>query len=237
LSVAKEYLLQEIARLAALDGGIPPGQIKFASATGIGSHKWRGVYWARWGDALTEAGFLPKEWSFKLDSNSLLTTIASIVLEQRKLPTKSELEMLRQQGTNLPTYSTIIRHFGSQDGLIAALRALSSANPSFSDLDNLLPKKPVVESTVSNKVPDGWVYLLKSGENYKIGRSENLERRIKQINIALPETTILFHAVQTDDPPGIEAYWHKRFADRRLNGEWFKLSKQDVASFKRRKFM
>jgi Meiotically up-regulated gene 113 len=237
LRVAKEYLLQEIARLAALDGGTPPGQTKFSSATGIETHKWRGVYWARWGDALTEAGFSPKEWNSKLDSNSLLTTIASIVLEQRKLPTKSEFEILRRQGANLPTYSAIGRHFGSQDGLIDALRALSSNNSSFSDLENLLPKKPVVESTVGNKIPDGWVYLLKSGENYKIGRSEDLERRVKQINVALPETTILFHAVQTDDPSGIEAYWHKRFADRRLNGEWFKLSKQDVAAFKRRKFM
>lgn len=81
------------------------------------------------------------------------------------------------------------------------------------------------------------MYLLRSGKYYKIGKSNFAERRFAEISLQMPERAQLVHKITTDDPTGIERYWHTRFADQRANGEWFALSSSDIKAFKRRKFM
>jgi hypothetical protein len=76
----------------------------------------------------------------------------------------------------------------------------------------------------------GYAYLMKAGRFYKIGRTNALGRRERELVIRLPEPAKVIHSIKTDDPGGIEEYWHRRFQDRRKNGEWFELTAQGLAA-------
>jgi Meiotically up-regulated gene 113 len=89
----------------------------------------------------------------------------------------------------------------------------------------------------------GQVYLARMGQYYKVGMSRAVGRRIAELERHQPEPLTLVHALQTDDPEGIERYWLDRFEKegkkvtkkgKLLNGEWFSLSHDDVAALKRR---
>jgi len=78
---------------------------------------------------------------------------------------------------------------------------------------------------------------MKSGEYYKIGHSSAPGRREYELGSHRPEGIKTVHTIKTDDPEGIEAYWHNRFREKRKRGEWFHLTRGDVQAFKRRKLM
>lgn len=233
----RNHIISEIRRIAAANGGKPPGKGAFQSQTGIGESKWSGVYWSKWGDALKEAGFAANEWTKRRDTVQLTEQFAQITLTLGRVPTVRELKLLRRNGdATVPSPGIISEHFQGQEGVVEALRELSYRNPTYERLRDLLPAPKTLDRQPKVTWSDGWVYLVKSGEFFKIGRSDEIERRLKEIKVALPDKAILFHSIQTDDPAGIEAYWHRRFADRRANGEWFKLTSADIAAFTRRKF-
>jgi len=57
----------------------------------------------------------------------------------------------------------------------------------------------------------GYVYLMKSGKYYKIGRTSALGRREYELGIQLPDKVTTVHTIKTNDPLGIEAYWQAFF--------------------------
>ena len=233
----RDEIIAHIQQLAAAHGRAP-GQMMFKRETGIPDHAWLGKFWARWSDALTDAGFNPNAWQSRLDPDEVLKGVIGGIRHFGHLPSRSELMMYRQINPAAPSEKAIKRHFGRRNDLVAALAKRAIDDPDYADIAPVLPAVlPIPDPPrVSAKTVDGYVYLIKSGEYFKVGRSNDAERRFKQISIALPNKAELYHAIKTDDPPGIEAYWHRRFDDRRANGEWFKLSASDVAAFRRRKF-
>ncbi|MDO8296411.1 MAG: GIY-YIG nuclease family protein [Caulobacter sp.] len=211
----------------------------FERETGIGAHQWSGKFWARWSDAISEAGHEPNKRTERLDSQVILAQIVDACRHYGHLPTKAELQLYGKDGNGFPSSNAILRNIGRRSAVIAALAKLAVDDASYADIGAMLPGSGDVAHAAypsASKTPEGFVYLIKSGDFYKVGRSDDLERRVKEIRVSLPDKATLVHSIRTDDPAGIEAYWHRRFHGRRANGEWFKLSSLDVAAFKKRKF-
>jgi len=235
--IERDQIIALIRRLAASNGQAP-GQKLFRAQTGVGERSWRGLYWARWSDALQEAGFEPNQKTSKFSSDDVLDGVVAACRKLGRLPTGADLQVLRRSDPGFPHPNVVKTHFGRRGNLIAALATRAVDNPAFADIVTFLPSVApnVITPSAAAKPIDGSVYLINSGDFFKVGRSDDAERRFKEIRVALPEKAELYHSIRTDDPSGIETYWHRRFDHRRVNGEWFKLTAADVAAFKRRKF-
>jgi len=151
-----------------------------------------------------------------------------------------ELQLRRRNDPTFPSHKTF-RKFGSKQHFAAKILDYCNSRAGYADIIALCNSMAAGHSGEPDKDESdeafGFVYLLRSGRHFKIGHSNSVGRREYELAIQLPERVTLIHAIRTDDPAGIEAYWHKRFDDKRGNGEWFALTAADVRAFRRRKFM
>ena len=233
----RDQLLSEIRRIASESGGSPPGKQRFESETGIREHEW-GKCWARWGDALTEAGFKPNTWTQQLPEQELLEKLAAFVRELGRFPVIRELKLKAVRDSNFPSAAPF-RRFGNQRALATRLREYSLPK-GYDDVAAICADQTVVSKIgetsdfeSSAKPVTGFVYLMKSGRHYKIGRTISVGSRERQLTIKIPVPPTTIHSIETDDPVGVEAYWHRRFDNKRGEGEWFDLSAEDAKAFKR----
>lgn len=74
----------------------------------------------------------------------------------------------------------------------------------------------------------GFIYILQMGQVYKIGKTRNLDQRVRNLAIQLPERADLIHSIRSDDIDTTERYLHRVFQRRRLNGEWFRLELLEI---------
>jgi hypothetical protein len=239
--LTKEQVLAEIRRTTEANGGVPLGRVRFASETGIRETDWSGRYWARWSDALAEAGFAANELQGRTPDEVLFDKLAEEVRRLGRLPTNAEMKLRRREDDSFPNPKVFDR-LGPKATWPSQIAAHFEDRPDMADVVAAVEPLIVEPETTSDELEPspgthGYVYLLKSGRFYKIGRTLDIGRRRYDLAIQLPEPVTEEHVIATDDPAGIERYWHLRFGDRRKNGEWFELSRADVAAFKRRKFM
>jgi len=233
--MTKEEILAEIRRTTEENGGKPLGVDRFRQATGIKSYDWM-RYWPRFGDALRELGFEPNTLNQAFEDDYVLQKAVEFTRELQKFPTITEMVTKRFGDASFPDVK-VFRRFGTQVELLTRVAEFADSKPADRDVAELL--KPELERskattpTRSTKTRSGFVYLFSERPgHYKIGISDDPERRLYELTKG-PYKPELVHKFQTDDPSGVEAYWHKRFSGKLMRGEWFRLDASDVNAFKR----
>lgn len=239
----KNYIIKEIIKTTEENNGVPLGSQRFADITGIKKYDWFGKHWSKWSDALKEAGFQPNKFNVAYDEDLILEKLIGLIREMGKLPSAGELLLKSRNDKTFPSHR-VFERLGTQKEKLAMVIEFCRTHNEMNDvLEICLPllrteKDKDIDGKIDvEKIEFGFVYLMKSGKFHKIGRSNDAERRRYELRIQLPEKLEIIHKIKTDDPVGIEEYWHKRFKDKRKNGEWFELSASDITAFKRRKFM
>lgn len=105
-------------------------------------------------------------------------------------------------------------------------------------------KQDIIEHNINNKIEferrmtefiktpkqkiKSHVYLMKCGGKYKIGVSKDVERRKKQLNNRPFPVEILAQSPLIEDANDLEEVLHEIHSNRRIDGEWFDLTDNEV---------
>lgn len=234
----RQEILAEIRRIT-LERGDRPGKQAFQRATGVRESEWYPHVWLRWSDALAEAGYPPHSFQLRVSDEVLLDKYIALIRDLGRLPVAGEIRRKSREDQSFPSHSSFNR-FGGKNKLIETLASYCRKRDEFEDVLALCAEHAKKFSQVvaagrepERKISTEYVYLMKSGPHYKIGRTNSVGRRGSELAIKIPVPPTTIHSIETDDPVGVESYWHKRFADKRGQGEWFVLTQEDVKAFKR----
>jgi hypothetical protein len=234
-----EEITSEIQRLALENGGKPLGERLFLTNLGLTRSALWSAGFASYNDALIAAGFSKNQLNSASDPKIVLTSLVELIRSIGRFPTKGHIKAARATDSSFPSYEAFLTVSGGAfSNLPSVAREFCQAND-ISDVTQLIPRSKASAAPGAksgSRAVTGYVYLLKHGQHYKIGRSNNTARRRREISLLLPEELEHVHVIETDDPEGIEAYWHRRLASKRVRGEWFALASEDIAAFKRRRY-
>jgi hypothetical protein len=207
----------------------PLGRLSFQRETGIKYSDWHGRFWARWNDAVREAGYSPNEMKTAYDETVLLDKYILLARELSRVPVKGEMLLKTREDPSFPSHTAYEKRYGSKTALVARVAEYCRSRVGHEDVAQWCSTYLSQNAEASDEAePDqdeiGFVYLMKSGRFFKIGRSNAAGRREYELAIQLPEKLKTLHTI-------------KRFAAKHKNGEWFDLDSNDVRAFSRRRFM
>jgi hypothetical protein len=92
----------------------------------------------------------------------------------------------------------------------------------------------IINSPSAEGNAPGYVYFVQEYMNgtFKIGKTKHIEKRMNLFTVKLPFENKLVYLIKTGDHHQTEIAFHKHFSNKRLEGEWFSLNKDDISWIK-----
>ena len=78
-----------------------------------------------------------------------------------------------------------------------------------------------------------YVYVIKCQDYYKIGKANNVDSRLRDLQVSNPYDLELIKTFEVDDGFRFEKFLHKTFKNKHSRGEWFKLSREDLVKIEK----
>jgi len=126
--VKKQHLLEDRTRTTSQNGGVALGRERFFQETGIKESDWLGKYWARWSDAVKEAGCVPRQMQAPMREESLIEHLIALIRELGHLPVVAELKLNAKRSPGFPSPNTI-RRLGTKSQQVRKSWAASLVRP------------------------------------------------------------------------------------------------------------
>src|SRR5438132_6241570 len=105
----KQHILEEIRRTAKTNSGIPLGRQRFFTETGIKDSDWHGKYWARWSDAVREAGLEPNQKKVAYPDDLIIENLILLAMELGHFPVSGDLRLKARNESDFPSHTVFNR--------------------------------------------------------------------------------------------------------------------------------
>jgi hypothetical protein len=243
----KEDIKKKLLKYAKELGKTPSEKVFYEYAE-IGIYDLKRCGYPNYGELVRDVGLPPNKFDkTKYNPGQLRKLFIKVIREEGKWPTRGLLDIRHFSNKNFPDSSTFYKNLGQVKNLALNILEFIEDKQGYDDIAVICNstlsefENDIQEATDVDKGGVGYVYLLKSSLNnavaYKIGKTKNLEQRIKQLRQP-SNVEELIHPIKTDDIDGVEQYWLNRFSNKRLypnrpKDEWFKLNASDVKAFRR----
>lgn len=206
---------------------------------------WKGRYWARWREAVREAGYDPNTLNQRIPDQDILSKLAGLVSTLGYFPIGDEINVHATSNPGFPVWTTIAKRYGGMPQTVQALLEFSreTGRPDVAKLCQERLEKQAEKIAQLSRRPAkstatfGFVYLKYSPSLrlYKIGKADDPDKRGAGISLLLPEDLVAKHEIKTDCPFVLETYWKNRFRAKKKQGEWYDLAPEDIDTFKSRR--